>query len=95
MLLDFFIGLLIALQVGTICEQGEPVDWYAWTDTHPYAEIVAEARYEGAFAFWLIDGDGHAPAPDDTDGLVLFVFNQDALPHGQCARQLDVWWMDY
>lgn len=51
MLLDFFIGLLIALQVGTICDQGEPVDWYAWTDAHPYAAIVGEARFDGEFEF--------------------------------------------
>jgi hypothetical protein len=83
------IGLLIALQVGALCEQGETLgDWREWNDTHPYAAIVAEARYEGEFSFWLIDGDGSADNPSDEDGLVLFVFDMGNMPHGQCARQL-------
>lgn len=95
MLINYLVGLLISLQVGTICKQGEPVDWAHWTKTHPYAETVAEARFDGEFEFWLIDGDGRAKQPSDKDGLVLFVFNMDSYPHGQCARQLDVWQMHY
>jgi hypothetical protein len=89
-MIEFFITLLLALQAGTLCQQGIPVDWGEWLDSHPYAERVGEVRYQDEFEFWLIDGDGVAERPSAEDGLVLFVFDtrEGRYPHGQCARQL-------
>lgn len=80
-MLELIIGLLFALQGGTICDAGTPVDWYDWVDSHPNAEIVAEVRVHEQWEFWLLDGDQNY----DT-GLVLFVFDMDNYPHGECAR---------
>lgn len=86
MIIDLFLALLIALQAGTVCQQGVSVgNWTHWLNDHPNAETVGQIQYDDTFELWLIDG-----APDVEDGLVLFVFDMDEgrYPHGQCARQL-------
>lgn len=85
MIIDLFLALLIALQAGTICQQGERVDWSYWIRAHPTAVTVGQIQFDDQFEMWLIDGD-----PAIEDGLVLFVFDTDNMPHGQCARQLNL-----
>lgn len=83
MIIDLFLALLIALQAGSICQQGARIDWGEWIRSHPTAVTVGQIQFDDTFEMWLIDGD-----PAIEDGLVLFVFDQDNMPHGQCARQL-------
>ena len=42
-MIELLITLLLALQAGTACDLGTPVDWYAWADAHEQADVVLVA----------------------------------------------------
>lgn len=83
-MIEILLGVLLAISTNTACDYGKPVDWYAYTEAHPYYHHwdLSSKEYGDV---WLID---------DYDGeYYLFVFAQPiadtiatGASHGKCFQ---------
>lgn len=89
-MIELLITLLLALQAGTACDLGTPVDWYAWANTHEQADVVLTVQAVLPRDAWL-----YHDAASDT--YLLFVFRERISdvtaagrydPHGACAVEV-------
>lgn len=82
-MIELVIALLIAMSGrGDVCSIGEAVHWYDWTEAHPEAYVLGKAWVRNEFEVALYQ------AYKGSDEIIVFVFDMENFPHGQCARRI-------
>lgn len=88
-MIDLLIAILVAMSTDTVCDLGEPVEWYTWGHEHPDARTVATVESDSG-DMWLYHDNA-------TGEYVMFVFKDDISDtlaagrgdvHGKCAREV-------
>lgn len=96
------LAILIAFSAGgrsEVCKLGEPLStrvtdydatrdsWEQWLEQNDERLLVRHNEFtdwqnppDSEFTFWIYE------AGKDSDYVVLFVWNNDNMPHGQCAK---------